>query len=73
MHEFWLVLTYDLLEDRRTNDVIASNFFPLFFFSKMEESLKFLPDWVNEEIEKSFAEAVDKFQKQEEENNHVSL
>ena len=38
MHGFSLVLTYDLLEDRRMNDVIASNFFPL-FFSKMEESV----------------------------------
>ena len=26
-----------------------------------------LPDWVNEDIEKSLAEALDKFQKQEEE------
>ena len=34
MHGFWLVLTYDLLEDRRTNDVIASNFIPLFFSIK---------------------------------------
>ena len=27
MHAFWLVLTYDLLEDRRINDVIIKTFF----------------------------------------------
>ena len=27
MHAFWLVLTYDLLEDRRTDDVIVKTFF----------------------------------------------
>ena len=27
MHAFWLVLTYDLLEDRRTDDVIIKLFF----------------------------------------------
>ena len=26
MHAFWLVLTYDLLEDRRMNDVIIKTF-----------------------------------------------
>ena len=26
MHAFWLVLTYDLLEDRRIDDVIIKNF-----------------------------------------------
>jgi len=30
MHAFWLVLSYDLLEDRRTNYVIIKNFY--FFF-----------------------------------------
>ena len=28
MHAFWLVLTYDLLEDRRIDDVIIKTFFP---------------------------------------------
>ena len=28
MHAFWLVLTYDLLEDRRIDDVIIETFFP---------------------------------------------
>ena len=27
MHAFWLVLAYDLLEDRRVDDVIIKNFF----------------------------------------------
>ena len=27
MHAFWLVLTYDLLEDRRMDDVIIKTFF----------------------------------------------
>ena len=27
MHAFWLVLTYDLLEDRRLDDVIIKTFF----------------------------------------------
>ena len=27
MHAFWLVLTYDLLEDRRKDDVIIKSFF----------------------------------------------
>ena len=28
MHAFWLVLTYDLLEDRCKDDIIIKNFFP---------------------------------------------
>ena len=28
---FWLVLTYDLLEDRRTDDVITAGFLLLFY------------------------------------------
>ena len=30
MHAFWLVLTYDLLEDRRIDDVIIKTFFKFF-------------------------------------------
>ena len=30
MHAFWLVLTYDLLEDRRIDYVIIKNFY--FYF-----------------------------------------
>ena len=32
-----------------------------------------LPDWVNEDVEKSLAETVDKFQKQEEEKRNTFL
>jgi len=35
---FWLVLTYDLLEDRHTIDLIATKFFLLHF--KMAESFE---------------------------------
>ena len=42
-----------------------------FFFFKMAENFEtlenILPDWANEEIEKTLVEAVDKFQKEEEE------
>ena len=30
MHAFWLVLTYDLLEDRHIDDVIIETFFKFF-------------------------------------------
>ena len=32
MHAFWLVLTYDLLEDRRIDDDIIKPFFRIFEF-----------------------------------------
>ena len=28
MHAFWLILTYDLLEDKRIDDVTIKTFFP---------------------------------------------
>ena len=31
MHAFWLVLTYDLLEDRRIDDVIIKTFYFIFY------------------------------------------
>ena len=37
---FWLVLAYDLLEDRRTIDVIVTKFFPPCF--KIAESFEYL-------------------------------
>jgi len=66
-----LVLAYDLLEDRRTIDVIISKFFPRFFsLIKMAESFEnledVLPDWANDDIEGSLAQAVTLFEKQEE-------
>ena len=64
-----MVLTYDLLEDRCTIDVISRR--KKFLFFKMAENFEtlenILPDWANEEIEITLVEAVDKFQKEEEE------
>ena len=69
MHAFWLVLTYDLLEDRRIDDVIIKTFALCYF--KMAESFEnlddILADWVNEDFEKSLVEAVDSYDKQEKE------
>ena len=69
MHAFWLVLTYDLLEDRRIDDVIIKTF--ALCYSKMAESFEnlddILADWVNEDFEKSLVEAVDSYDKQEKE------
>ena len=61
MHAFWLVLTYDILEDRRIDDVIIKTF--ALYYSKMAKSFEnlddILVDWVNEDFEKSLFEAVD--------------
>ena len=53
-HEIWessisrLVLVYDLLEDRRTIDVIIKKFFPLCFkmAERFENLYDILRDWV---------------------------
>ena len=51
---FWLVLAYDLLEDRRTIDVIITKFFPLCF--KMAENFNnldnILRDWAKDKVQK---------------------
>ena len=64
-----MVLTYDLLEDRRIDDVIIKTF--ALCYSKMAESFEnlddILADWVNEDFEKSLVEAVDSYDKQEKE------
>ena len=52
---FWLVLAYDLLEDRRTIDVITTKFFTLCF--KMAENF----------VQKSLVEALNRYKKQGEE------
>ena len=43
MHAFWLVLTYDLLEDRRIDDVIIKTFFPyiliLYYIKQIDSKL----------------------------------
>ena len=43
MHAFWLVLTYDLFEDRRIDDVIIKTFFPyiliLYYIKQIDSKL----------------------------------
>ena len=51
---FWLVLAYDLLEDRRTIDVIIKKLIPLCFklaerFENLDDILR---DWAKEKIQK---------------------
>jgi len=64
-----LVLAYDLLEDRRTIDVIVSKFFPLCF--KMAETFENLDnisrDWAKDKVQKGLVEVLNKYEKQEEE------
>ena len=66
---FWLLLAYDLLEDRRTIDAIITKFFPPCF--KMAESFEnfdnILRDRAKDKSKKSLAEALNRFEKQEEE------
>ena len=40
MHAFWLVLTYDLLEDRRIDDVIIKTF-SVYFNSLLYKTNRF--------------------------------
>ena len=51
---FWLVLAYDLFEDRCTIDVVITKFFPLCF--KMAERLEnldnILHDWAKDKYKK---------------------
>ena len=69
MHAFWLVLTYDLLKDRRIDDVIIKTF--ALCYSQMAESFEnlddILADWVKEDFEKTLVEAVESYDKQEKE------
>ena len=62
---FWLVLAYDLLEDRCTIDVIITKFFPLSF--KMAESFKnlddILHDWAKDKYKKNTVEALNRYGK----------
>ena len=36
MHAFWLVLTYDLLEDRRIDDIIIKTFLILYYIKQID-------------------------------------
>jgi len=62
---FLLVLAYELLEDKRTIDVIITKFFPLCF--KMAESFEnldsILRDWVKDKIQKSLVEALKRYER----------
>ena len=61
-----MVLAYDLLEDRRTIDVITTKFFTLCF--KMAENFEnldnILRDWAKDKVQKSVAEALNRYEKQ---------
>ena len=58
---FWLVLAYDLLEDRHTIDVIISKFFPLCF--EMAESFEnldnVLHDWAKDKVQKKSCRGIE--------------
>ena len=60
---FWLVLIYDLLEDRRTIDVIITKCFTLCF--KMAERFEnldnILRDWAKEKIQESLVDALNRY------------
>ena len=66
---FSLVLAYDLLEYRRTIDVIVTKFFPPCF--KMAERFEnldnILRDWARHKVQKSLAEELNRFGKPENE------
>ena len=66
---FSLVLAYDLLEDRRTIDVIVTKFFPPCF--KMAERFENLDNilllWAKDKVQKGLAAALNRFEKPENE------
>ena len=70
-----MVLAYDQLEDRRTIDVIVTEFFPL-LFKKAEslENLDILLTWLGKSYKvkkKGLAEALNRFEKQEEKKLNI--
>ena len=64
-----MVLAYDLLEDRRTIDVIVTKFFPPYFkvAERFENLDNILRDWAKDKVQKSLAEALNRFEKPENE------
>ena len=62
-----MVLAYDLLDDRRTIDVIVSKFFPLCFKTaeRFENLGNILRDWAKDKVQKSLAKALNRFEKPE--------
>ena len=67
-----MVLAYDLLEERRTIDVITTKFFTLCF--KMAENFEnldnILRDWAKDKVQKSLVEALNRYEKQGEERQN---
>ena len=61
-----MVLAYDLLEDRRTIDVITTKFFTLCF--KMAENFEnldnILRDWAKDKVQESVVEALNRYEKE---------
>ena len=70
-----MVLAYDLLEDRCTIDVIITKIFPLCF--KIAESFENLDNvllgWAKDKVQKSLAEPLKGFEKQEEETEDKAV
>ena len=66
---YLLVLAYDLLEYRRTIDVIVTKFFPPCFkmVERFENLDNILRDWAKDNVQKSLSEALDSFEKPENE------
>ena len=60
-----MVLAYDLLEDRRTIDVIISKIFSLCL--KMAESFEnldnILHDWAKDKVQESLVQSLNRYQK----------
>ena len=66
---FWLVLSYDVLKDRGTIDVVITEFFPRCFkmaerFEKLDNILRV---WAKAKLQKGLPRHLNRFQKQEEE------
>ena len=65
---FWLVPAYDLLEDRCTIDVIITKFSLCHFkMTSFENKDNILRDWAKDKVQKRLAEALNSFEKPENE------
>ena len=62
-----MVLAYDLLEDRRTIDVIVTKIsLPCFKMAESFENLdNILRDWAKDKVQKSLAKGLNRFEKPE--------
>ena len=47
MHAFWLLLTYDLLEDRRIDDLIIKTFLILYYIKQIDSKLLHICSVIN--------------------------